>query len=85
MAKKPDQQIQGYCEKCEAPVFLNSSDDQYGNTVITLNCWNGHYKWINIEGIESDLPVDSKRQVSASLVKKISFFKIPSRRRADAR
>ncbi|MBT3515656.1 MAG: hypothetical protein HOB32_02100 [Nitrospina sp.] len=76
MTKKPDQQIQGYCEKCEAPVFLNSSDDQYGNTVITLNCWNGHYKWINIEGIESNLPMDREGEVSASLVKRISFFKI---------
>ena len=74
MTKEPNQKIHGYCEKCEAPVFLNNSDDQYGNTVITLNCWNGHYAWISIEGIESDLPVDNKTRVSASLVKRISFF-----------
>ena len=77
MAKKTTQQIQGYCEKCNAPVFLNNSDDQFGNTVITLNCWNGHYAWINIEGIESDLPVNSTTRVSESLIKKISFFKLP--------
>ena len=77
MTKRPNQQIQGYCEKCEAPVFLNNSDDQYGNTVITLNCWNGHYAWIKIEGIESDLPVDSQAQAPVSLVKRISFFKLP--------
>ena len=76
MTKEPNQKIHGYCEKCKAPVFLNNSDDQFGNTVITLNCWNGHYVWINIEGIESDLPLDSKTRVSASLVKKISFFKL---------
>jgi hypothetical protein len=77
MANRTNQEIQGYCEKCKAPVFLNNSDDQYGNTVITLNCWNGHYAWINIEGIESDLPVNITTQVSESLVKKISFFKLP--------
>ena len=77
MTKRPDQQIQSYCEKCEAPVFLNNSDDQYGNTVITLNCWNGHYAWINIEGIESDLPADNQAQTPVPLVKRISFFKLP--------
>ena len=77
MTKETKLQIQGYCEKCNAPVFLNNSDDQFGNTVITLNCWNGHYAWINIEGIESDLPVNSTTRVSESLVKKISFFKLP--------
>tara|TARA_B100000586_G_C20045873_1_gene399837 strand:+ start:491 stop:724 length:234 start_codon:yes stop_codon:yes gene_type:complete len=76
MTKESDHHIQGYCEKCEAPVFLNNSDDQYGNTVTTLNCWNGHYAWVNIEGIESDLPIESKKQFAASFVKKISFFKL---------
>ena len=77
MTKEPNQKIHGYCEKCKAPVFLNNSDDQFGNTVITLNCWNGHYAWLSIEGVESDLPVDNKTRVSASLVKRISFFKLP--------
>ena len=77
MTNKTNREIQGYCEKCKAPVFLNNSDDQYGNTVITLNCWNGHYAWINIEGIEPDLPVNSTTRASESLVKKISFFKLP--------
>ena len=77
MTKEPNQKIHGYCKKCKAPVFLNNSDDQYGNTVITLNCWNGHYAWINIEGIESDLPVNCTTRLSESLVKKISFFKLP--------
>ena len=77
MTKEPNQKIHGYCEKCKAPVFLNNSDDQFGNTVITLNCWNGHYAWINIEGIESDPSLDNKTRVSASLVERISFFKLP--------
>ena len=76
MTKETKLQIQGYCEKCNAPVFLNNSDDQFGNTVITLNCWNGHYAWINIEGIESHLPVSSTTRVTESLVKKIIFFKL---------
>ena len=77
MTKRPNQPTQRYCKKCEAPVFLNNSDDQYGNTVITLNCWNGHYAWIKIEGIESDLPVGSQAQAPVPLVKRISFFKLP--------
>jgi hypothetical protein len=72
-----DQKIQGYCERCKGPVFLNNSDDQYGNTVITLNCWNGHYAWIKIEGIEQDLPNDNKIQTPKTIVKRISFFKLP--------
>ena len=72
MTKEPNQKIHGYCEKCEAPVFLNNSDDQYGNTVNTLNCWNGHYQWINIENIEEakDLAPETKRD----LVTHIGFF-----------
>ena len=74
---KSNQKIQGYCERCQGPVFLNNSDDQYGNTVVTLNCWNGHYAWIKIEGIEQDLPTDKKAQTPKTIVKRISFFKLP--------
>ena len=70
-------EIQGHCERCEAPIFLNRSDDHHGNTVMTLNCWNGHYKWINIEGIKSDLPVDKNIRTPKTLVKRICFFKLP--------
>ena len=73
---KPDHDIFGNCQRCEAPVFLNRSDDHHGNTVMTLNCWNGHYHWINIEGIESDLPEDKKSPIPKALVKRISFFKL---------
>ena len=44
-------ELHGQCPKCQGPIFLNSSMDWYGNTVLTLNCWNGHYQWINIENI----------------------------------
>ena len=76
MNKETNHKIHGYFKRCEAPVFLSSTDDQYGNTVNTLNCWNGHYAWINIEGIESSLPVENKVLTSASLVKRISFFNL---------
>ena len=71
------QKIQGQCKRCEAPVFLNRSDDHHGNTVTALNCWNGHYQWINIEGIKSDLPVDKNIRTPKTLVKRIGFFKLP--------
>ncbi len=64
--------IRGECEKCQAKLFLNRTIDWYGNTVVTLNCWNGHYKWINIENIEQDLPVETKQD----LVTHIGFFTI---------
>ena len=66
-------EIRGYCQKCQAPVFLNRTMDVYGNSVVTLNCWNGHYKWINIENIEEDLPVETKED----LVTHIDFFTVP--------
>ena len=72
-----NQKFHGYCERCKGPVFLKNSDDHHGNTVITLNCWNGHYKWITIEGIEQDLPIDNKVQIPKTIVKRISFFKLP--------
>ncbi len=70
-------EIHGHCERCQAPVFLNRSDDEYGNSVMTLNCWNGHYRWINIEGIESDISVEIKIKTSKPLVTRISFFNLP--------
>jgi hypothetical protein len=46
--------------------------DWYGNSIVTLNCWNGHYKWINIENIEEDLPAETKED----LVTHIGFFTV---------
>lgn len=62
----------GSCLRCQAPVFLNQTVDWYGNTVVTLNCWNGHYKWVRIEDLESDIKVDT----DANVVSHISFFKV---------
>jgi len=64
--------IRGYCHKCQAPVFLNRTMDWYGNSVVTLNCWNGHYKWINIENIEEDLPAETRED----LIAHIGFFTV---------
>jgi hypothetical protein len=46
--------------------------DWYGNTVLSLNCWNGHYQWINIENIEEskNLAPETRRD----LVAHIGFF-----------
>jgi len=44
---------------------------------MTLNCWNGHYEWINIEGVESSLSEDKTVPKFKTLVKRISFFKLP--------
>ncbi len=48
--------------------------DWYGNSIVTLNCWNGHYKWINIENLDvhEELAPETKRD----LVTHISFFKL---------
>ena len=68
-------EIHGQCQKCQGPIFLNRSMDWYGNTILTLNCWNGHYQWINIENIEEakDLAPETKRD----LVTHIGFFDLP--------
>ena len=65
-------EIHGQSSKCQGPIFLNSSMDWYGNTVLSLNCWNGHYHWINIENIEEskNLASETKRD----LVAHIGFF-----------
>lgn len=65
--------IRGYCDKCKAPIFLNRTMDVYGNDVVTLNCWNGHYLWINIENLKEDLPVETRED----LVTHIGFFSSP--------
>jgi len=67
-------EIHGRCQKCQGPIFLNSTMDWYGNNVITLNCWNGHYKWINIENLDADeeLAPETKRD----LVTHISLFNL---------
>jgi len=65
-------EIHGLCQKCQGPIFLNRSMDWYGNTILSLNCWNGHYQWINIENIEDakNLAPETRRD----LVTHISFF-----------
>jgi len=53
--------IKSKCNKCKAPVFFNRAYDYYGNSVLTLNCWNGHYEWIEIENI--DFEEENKNKV----------------------
>jgi hypothetical protein len=48
-------EIQSICNKCQGPVFLNRVVDSLGNTVLTLNCWNGHYNWIEFKNIEEEM------------------------------
>ena len=63
-------EIQGHCQLCDAPLFLNACTDWYGNSVLTVNCWNGHYKWIEIQNIEEELEIDPE----TNLVTYIGFF-----------
>ena len=66
-------EVRGSCKKCQAPVFLNKTTDFYGNSVLTLNCWNGHYKWVYIEDIES---IQATKSPEKNLVTYIGFFDI---------
>jgi hypothetical protein len=66
-------EIHGLCNQCNAPIFLNHCTDWYGNSVVSLNCWNGHYKWIDFENIEKELHIDPETQ----LVTYIGFFDAP--------
>ena len=66
------------CQRCQAPLFLNQTTDWYGNSVLTLNCWNGHYSWIKIEDIE-ELEVtqsDTQKESSPETLAYIGFFSL---------
>ncbi len=63
-------ELKGQCPKCQAPVFLNECSDWYGNTFMSLNCWNGHYKWLEVQEIEEKLEIDPE----TNIVSYIGFF-----------
>ena len=67
-----------HCERCQAPMFLNQTNDWFGNSVATLNCWNGHYSWIKIEDIEESNPVlqDIAEETKPNPVVQIGFFSL---------
>ncbi len=70
--------IQSKCNKCEAPIFFNRVTDFFGNSVVSLNCWNGHYAWIEIENI--DFEEDSKvKKASKGLILYMGFCSEASR------
>lgn len=72
-------EMHGQCHRCQAPVFLNRTVDWYGNSVVTLNCWNGHYQWVHIEDIEEIPPeplASVKVEIRRSAVTHIGFFKV---------
>ncbi len=71
-AEKEPFQIEGHCDKCKAPLFLNHCSDWYGNSILSLHCWNGHYKWIEIQDIEKNLHIDPETNV----VTYIGFFDV---------
>ena len=41
--------IYGYCERCEAPIFLEITLDPYAYKVHAYRCWNGHTGKLIIE------------------------------------
>jgi hypothetical protein len=41
--------IYGYCDRCQAPVFVEVTLDAYAYKVHSYRCWNGHYKRIVVE------------------------------------
>lgn len=43
------EQIYGYCERCEAPVFLEVTLDPLAYKVHSYRCWNGHTGKLLIE------------------------------------
>ena len=67
-------EVHGNCKKCQAPIFLNKTTDFYGNSVLTLSCWNGHYKWVQIEDIEEIEVFKTKISVEKNPVTYIGFF-----------
>ena len=69
---KNNMEIHGQCQKCQGPIFLHSTIDWHGNTVLSLNCWNGHYQLINIENIEA--ATNLAPETKLNLVAHISFF-----------
>ena len=64
------------CDKCQAPIFLNRTIDCYGNIVATLNCWNGHYKWIEIENLQEDIEIDKStvKSKKKDIIAYLGFF-----------
>ncbi len=59
------------CNKCEAPVFFNRVIDSLGNSVVSINCWNGHYKWLEIEGLIED---EVKKDTGNNIIQYLGFF-----------
>ncbi len=51
---------------------MNQSTDWFGNSVMSLNCWNGHYKWICIKDVEESIKIDPEKK----LVTHIGFFNV---------
>lgn len=41
--------IYGYCERCEAPVFLEVTLDPLAYKVHSYRCWNGHVGRLEVE------------------------------------
>ncbi len=41
--------IYGYCERCEAPVFLEVTLDPVAYKVHSYRCWNGHIGKLVVE------------------------------------
>jgi hypothetical protein len=61
------------CRKCGSPVLTNRIVDWYGNKIMSVGCWNGHYEKIEIEGIERD---NSDRKIKDA-IPFIGFFNLP--------
>lgn len=62
--------IQSICNRCQAPIFFDRIIDSFGNIVLTLHCWNGHYEWIEFENIEEETAKDPKND----LILYLGFF-----------
>lgn len=51
---------------------MNQCTDWFGNCVMTLSCWNGHYEAISIKDVEESIKADPEKK----LVTYIGFFNV---------
>lgn len=64
--------VYGYCEKCEAPIFLHIDIDRDAYKVRSLRCWNGHYKEFTTIKISEVLEPEEDIRVVAT----VQFFEM---------
>ena len=75
--------LTGSCATCDGPVYLSRIIDSEGNRVNALQCWNGHYKTLEIDHTDVHREEKLTREQVEKIIPFLGFVRLNDEKDGD--